>query len=135
MEKEIGVYIHIPFCKAKCYYCDFVSFAGRNELIKDYVTALLQEIKSADLIKYRIKTLYIGGGTPSYIDSKYISRIIEELKPNLEVDAEITIEVNPGVVTEEKLKNYVDARINRISIGLQSTKNELLKEIRKNTYI
>lgn len=135
MEKEIGVYIHIPFCKAKCYYCDFVSFAGRNELIKDYVTALLQEIKSADLSKYRIKTLYIGGGTPSYIDSKYISRIIEELKPNLEVDAEITIEVNPGVVTEEKLKNYVDARINRISIGLQSTKNELLKEIRKNTYI
>lgn len=133
--KEIGVYIHIPFCKAKCYYCDFVSFADRNELIKDYVTALLQEIKNADLSKYRIKTLYIGGGTPSVIDSKYISRIIEELKPNLEVDAEITIEVNPGTITEEKLKNYVDARINRISIGLQSTKNELLKEIRKNTYI
>lgn len=133
--KEIGVYIHIPFCKAKCYYCDFVSFAGQNELTRDYVTALLQEIKSTDLSKYRIKTLYIGGGTPSVIESKYISRIIEELKPNLEVDAEITIEVNPGTITEEKLKDYVDARINRISIGLQSTKNELLKEIRKNTYI
>lgn len=133
--KEIGVYIHIPFCKAKCYYCDFVSFADQNELTRDYVTALVREIKSTDLSKYRIKTLYIGGGTPSVIESKYISRIIEELKPNLEVDAEITIEVNPGTITEEKLKDYVDARINRISIGLQSTKNELLKEIRKNTYI
>lgn len=131
--KEIGIYIHIPFCKAKCYYCDFVSFADQNDLIEEYINALVQEIKNANLSRYIIKTVYIGGGTPSAIDSKYISRIIEELKPNLDTDAEITIEVNPGTVSEEKLINYINSGINRLSIGLQSTKNELLKEIRKNT--
>lgn len=133
MKKEIGVYIHIPFCKSKCYYCDFISFADKNELIQEYINAVIQEIQNANLEKYSIKTVYIGGGTPSVIDSKYIVKILEVLKPDITVDVETTIEVNPGTVSEKKLKDYVNAGINRISIGLQSTKNELLREIRKNT--
>ena len=133
MKKEIGVYIHIPFCKSKCYYCDFISFADKNDLIEEYIKAVIQEIQNANLGKYSINTVYIGGGTPSVIDSKYIFKILEVLKSDITVDAEITIEINPGTVSEEKLKDYINAGINRISIGLQSTKNELLKEIRKNT--
>lgn len=133
MKKEIGVYIHIPFCKSKCYYCDFISFADKNELIQEYINAVIQEIQNANLEKYSIKTVYIGGGTPSVIDSKYIVKILEVLKPDITVDVETTIEVNPGTVTEKKLRDYINAGINRISIGLQSTKNELLREIRKNT--
>ena len=114
--KEIGVYIHIPFCKQKCLYCDFVSFANKQELQKDYIQALKKEIQNWKNDAYKIKTIYIGGGTPSYIDSNYISEII-----NLVGNApSITIELNPGTVTKEKLLVYKNAGINRLSIGLQS---------------
>ena len=123
--KEIGVYIHIPFCKRKCLYCDFVSFANKQELQKDYIQALKKEIQNWKNDAYKIKTIYIGGGTPSYIDSNYISEII-----NLVGNApSITIELNPGTVTKEKLLVYKNAGINRLSIGLQSTNDTLLKQI------
>ena len=123
--KEIGVYIHIPFCKRKCLYCDFVSFANKQELQKDYIQALKKEIQNWKNDAYKIKTIYIGGGTPSYIDSNYISEII-----NLVGNApSITIELNPGTVTKEKLLVYKNAGINRLSIGLQSTNDRLLKQI------
>ena len=123
--KEIGVYIHIPFCKQKCLYCDFVSFANKQELQKDYIQALKKEIQNWKNDAYKIKTIYIGGGTPSYIDSNYISEII-----NLVGNApSITIELNPGTVTKEKLLVYKNAGINRLSIGLQSTNDTLLKQI------
>lgn len=123
--KEIGVYIHIPFCKQKCLYCDFVSFANKQELQKDYIQALKKEIQNWKNNAYKIKTIYIGGGTPSYIDSNYISEII-----NLVGNApSITIELNPGTVTEQKLLDYKNAGINRLSIGLQSTNDNLLKQI------
>ena len=123
--KEIGVYIHIPFCKQKCLYCDFVSFANKQELQKDYIQALKKEIQNWKNNAYKIKTIYIGGGTPSYIDSNYISEII-----NLVGNApSITIELNPGTVTKEKLLVYKNAGINRLSIGLQSTNDTLLKQI------
>lgn len=133
MNKEIGIYIHIPFCKSKCYYCDFVSFANKESLQEEYVEAVIKEIKHIDLSKYSINTIYIGGGTPSILDSKYITQIINEINgvgasiahPN----AEITIEVNPGTVDREKLQDYKEAGINRLSIGLQSTADNLLKEI------
>lgn len=123
--KEIGVYIHIPFCKQKCLYCDFVSFANKQELQKDYIQALKKEIQNWKNDAYKIKTIYIGGGTPSYIDSKYISEIIK-LVGNA---PSITIELNPGTVTKEKLLVYKNAGINRLSIGLQSTNDTLLKQI------
>lgn len=128
MKKNIGLYIHIPFCMSKCYYCDFVSFANKNELIESYVNAVIKEIKHADLSRYNISTVYIGGGTPSIIDSKYIVKILNEIKQYLD-NAEITIEVNPGTVNNEKLADYKNIGINRLSIGLQSTENSLLKQI------
>ncbi len=127
--KEIGVYVHIPFCKQKCYYCDFISYCNKDNLIEDYVKAVKKEIRMQN-IQSQITTVYIGGGTPSYIDSKYIVEIIDEIKKkNLSKRPEITIEVNPGTVTKEKLKDYKKCGINRLSIGLQSAQDEILKEI------
>ena len=147
--KQIGLYIHIPFGKQKCSYCDFCSYANKESFIKRYIQCVLKEIIEVgnnnkidfengkdDL--FLVKTIYIGGGTPSLIDSKYIVQIIEDIKLNFEIDekAEITIEVNPGTVTLEKLEDYKRAGINRLSIGLQSTHEHLLKEIgRIHTYL
>lgn len=127
--KEIGIYVHIPFCKRKCEYCDFISYSNKNSKIEEYIEAVKKEIE-LQKIKPEITTIYIGGGTPSYIDSKYIKEIMTEIqKKNVSKNAEITIEVNPGTVTLEKLKDYKEARINRLSIGLQSAQDELLKQI------
>lgn len=147
--KQIGLYIHIPFCKQKCSYCDFCSYANKESFIKRYIQCVLKEIievENNNKIDFEngkddlflVKTIYIGGGTPSLIDSKYIVQIIEDIKLNFEIDekAEITIEVNPGTVTLEKLEDYKRAGINRLSIGLQSTHEHLLKEIgRIHTYL
>ena len=144
--RELGIYIHIPFCQHKCDYCDFISFSNKQDFIENYVEAVKKEInnyfKDKTLLEtYTITTIYIGGGTPSYIDSKYICEIMEVLENNLKQnkvkleDMEITIEVNPGTVNKEKLEQYRKAKINRLSIGLQSTNNEMLKQIgRIHTY-
>lgn len=131
MENNVGIYVHIPFCKHKCYYCDFISYCNKDNLIKQYIKAILKEIKK-NKINQKIDTIYIGGGTPSYIDSKYIVQIVEEIKKNFDVlkEAEITIEVNPGTITNiEKLQQYRECGINRLSIGLQSVNDDLLKEL------
>ena len=129
VNKEIGIYVHIPFCKRKCYYCDFISYSNKDSKIEEYIEVVKKEIQ-LQKIKSTITTVYIGGGTPSYIESKYIKEIMNEInQKNLSKDAEITIEVNPGTVTLEKLKDYKEAGINRLSIGLQSAQNELLKQI------
>lgn len=129
--KELGIYVHIPFCKRKCAYCDFISFSGKARLIEKYVEALKREINKCKIGKedYMVKTIYFGGGTPSFIESKYIVEILEVIKEkfNISKNAEITIEINPGTVTEEKLKDYYEVGINRISFGLQSTNSQLLK--------
>ena len=128
-KNKIGIYVHIPFCKKKCDYCDFISYCGKDDLIEKYVDSIKKEIEHVK-IKSEITTIYIGGGTPSYIDSKFIVQILEKIKEkNVAQDAEITIEVNPGTVTQEKLQDYIDCGINRISIGLQTTNDELLKQI------
>ena len=138
-DTELGIYVHIPFCKKKCDYCDFVSFCGMDEIIEQYIQCLINEIENkAKQFKDRnVKTIYFGGGTPSYIESKYITRVLENISKNFKVnlDAEITIEANPGTVTKEKIESYKKAGINRISIGLQTTSDALLKEIgRIHTY-
>ncbi len=133
--KELGIYIHIPFCKQKCYYCDFVSFSNKEGYIEKYIETVKREIDSYDLSKYNITTIYIGGGTPSRIPSEKIQEILEKIKQKISEnqtrwkDIEITIELNPGTVDEEKIKKYKEIGINRLSIGLQSTNNKLLKEI------
>ena len=138
--KELGIYIHIPFCQHKCDYCDFISFSNKQNMAKNYVEAVKKEINSyfqnkAFLDNYNITTIYIGGGTPSFIDSGYIVEIMNLLEMKLIrnqtkfEDMEITIEVNPGTVNQKKLENYKKAKINRLSIGLQSANNRILKEI------
>ena len=136
--KNLGIYIHIPFCVKKCDYCDFISYCNKNNFTEAYIKKLKEEITSNlnNNNNYIIKTIYIGGGTPSFIDSKYIVEILNIIKEkyNLE-NAEVTIEVNPGTVTENKLLDYKNVGINRLSIGLQETNNELLKQIgRIHTY-
>lgn len=141
MLNELGIYIHIPFCKQKCYYCDFVSYSNKCNEVKEYIESLKKEIKEFDFSNYKVTSIYIGGGTPSYIDSIYIVEILSELKEKLKCnliefkDIEITIEVNPGTVDTKKLNDYKKLGINRLSIGLQSTKNDILKKIgRIHTY-
>ena len=127
--KEVGVYVHIPFCKQKCYYCDFVSYCQKDSIIEKYINAVKKEIRLQN-IQAPITTIYIGGGTPSYIESDYIREIIGEIKKKDVIEKpEITIEVNPGTVTIDKLRIYRSCGINRLSIGLQTTNDELLKQI------
>ncbi len=133
MNNEIGVYVHIPFCLRKCYYCDFASYENMEKLIEPYINALCDEIlKNSEILsQYKITTIYIGGGTPSYIDAKYIKQILDTLMlfTDKEFLKEVTIELNPNSVTKEKLEIYKNAGVNRLSIGLQSIYNDILKII------
>lgn len=133
MNKKIEIYIHIPFCVKKCAYCDFLSCPADDETKERYVQALCREIEwSKDCLKeYLVDTVFIGGGTPSILEEKYIGQILETLRNAARVsdDSEITIECNPGTLTMEKLEAYKDAGINRISLGLQSANDKELKTI------
>lgn len=138
-KKELELYIHIPFCIKKCQYCDFLSAPSSKEERQEYVTSLCRQIRSyGELAKaYHVISIFIGGGTPSILETAQIQRISEAVRDTFMIDqgAEITIEVNPGTVTEEKLAGFQRAGINRLSIGLQSTNNEELKRLgRIHTY-
>ena len=131
--KEIGIYVHIPFCKQKCIYCDFISFSNKFNKVEEYINKLRQEIeiKASKIGKSEIliNTIYIGGGTPSIISKEYIGQIIDSINKhfNIKQQVEITIEVNPGTVDKEKLEYYKKLGINRLSIGLQNTSDYILK--------
>nr|WP_038069034.1 MULTISPECIES: radical SAM family heme chaperone HemW [Thermoanaerobacterium] len=127
-----GIYVHIPFCKRKCYYCDFNSYANMEDSFFSFKKAIIKEIKTRkEELKDIYTSVYIGGGTPNVLPPIYIEEILGEIYENysLSKDAEITIELNPGLIDEEKLKLYKKAGVNRISIGLQSWQNDLLKAI------
>lgn len=143
-KKPLGIYVHIPFCVKKCLYCDFVSVprvsrddGSFNGLSDSYVGALLIEIDNyrekyrCRDTEYEVKTVYIGGGTPSVLAPVCIVKILEQIKESfvIDEDAEITIEVNPGTVDINKLKAYREAGINRLSIGLQSANDNELKAL------
>lgn len=129
-KKELELYIHIPFCVKKCDYCDFLSFPADNRTQRRYVDAVQKEIiyYGALYSDRKITTIFIGGGTPSWLDEEEIVRILHTVREAFAVehDAEITIECNPGTATAHKLVRYREAGINRISIGLQSAHNEEL---------
>lgn len=131
LKKELELYIHIPFCVKKCAYCDFLSGTAGAEEIARYIVALCKEINQYGYMKkqYEVTTIFIGGGTPSILEPEQIARIMASLKAQffIRTDAEITIEVNPGTITREKVLSYRTEGINRISIGLQSVNNEELK--------
>lgn len=131
MKKDLGLYIHIPFCVKKCAYCDFLSWKGSGEEREAYVQALEKEISSySEFAKdYRVSTVFFGGGTPSVLEGEQTERILKKIRDTFRVekDAEITLEMNPGTSQKEKLLLYRELGINRLSIGLQSVKNENLK--------
>ena len=131
--EDIGIYIHIPFCKAKCYYCDFTSFAGKENVIDKYIDNLIKEL---DIYKDKLRdksvySIFIGGGTPSHIDERHIVRIIGFIKKNFNVKdlEELTIEINPGTLDLGKAEAYRDVGINRASMGVQTLNSNHLKKI------
>lgn len=132
---EIGVYVHIPFCVRKCYYCDFISYSNKFEMQEKYIKKLIKEIEdNKDLLKNNeITTIYIGGGTPSSLKPELIKNVLDKICEVANIKnkekVEITIEVNPGTVTKNNLQLYKNCGINRLSIGLQSTNDKLLNEI------
>ncbi len=132
-KKELSIYIHIPFCKRKCLYCDFLSSPCTREERDYYVKALLYEIKkeASAYRDFEVVTIFLGGGTPSLLTGGQVKAILNTVRRYYQVsnDAEITIEVNPGTVTPQKLYMYKEAKINRISIGLQSCQDDELKAL------
>lgn len=138
--KDLSIYLHIPFCKEKCFYCDFLSFRGKENYFEKYKIALIKEIENfafKNKNKYKVKTIFFGGGTPSIVPIGYIGDIMEKIYSLfcIDDDVETTIEANPGTLSYEKIKHFKDSKINRISMGLQTDNNELLKKIgRIHTY-
>ena len=133
MEKNLGVYIHIPFCAGKCAYCDFYSLAGHEKLMPAYQHALLYHIKeyAPQLDGYLTDTIYFGGGTPSYYGCERLISIFNAIKKygHVLLDAEVTAEVNPDSITKSDLVRMHRAGFNRLSIGVQSANDALLKSL------
>lgn len=122
-----SLYVHIPFCKSKCRYCDFTSIRYDESIAARYVDALRAELrlKASD----KLNTLYIGGGTPTIIPNKSIKKIFSSVSEFAELskDAEVTCEANPGSIDEEKITTLLDSGVNRLSIGVQSFDHDLLE--------
>ncbi|WP_422486304.1 radical SAM family heme chaperone HemW [Gudongella sp. DL1XJH-153] len=131
--KQIGLYIHIPFCEKKCHYCDFTSVPANRELIKKYEKYLIKEllIQAEKYGNHTISTIFIGGGTPSILDEKSIGNILRSIRESFAInpDAEISMEINPGTLTYEKAMGYKKAGINRVSMGIQSMNDNTLRLI------
>ena len=131
--KPLAIYIHIPFCARKCAYCDFASFAGREDAWEDYFAALHAEMDAwADRLRaYEARSIFFGGGTPSLVPAAYIQGALDHLRRLLPfaADCEITLEANPGTLTAAKLEAYRCAGVNRLSIGVQSFDADLLRNL------
>lgn len=130
MEKDLSIYIHIPFCERKCNYCAFASFCESGDVIDEYLETLCDEIRRRKCSR-PVKTIYIGGGTPSILSVEQIKKVVDCLYENFDIydNAEFTIEANPNSITEEKLLAWKALRVNRVSIGVQSLKDKSLKKI------
>ena len=138
-QKPLGIYVHVPFCLKKCYYCDFLSVPAKEREIEQYFRALKKEIFAYRKLAfgYSVRSIFLGGGTPTLPLKKYVVQVLEEIRKVFFVEegAEITIECNPETVDLEKLRIYREAGVNRISFGLQSVDNRELKELgRVHTY-
>ena len=133
MREKLSLYIHIPFCVKKCLYCDFPSWQGCESYFEDYTESLLNEIKNGERIysDYDISTIFIGGGTPTVLSPKLLGKITDAVleRYNVESNAEITSEANPGTVDCYKLKEMKAMGINRLSFGVQAWQNNILKAL------
>ncbi len=132
-DEPISLYVHIPFCETKCPYCDFNTYSAIEPLMPAYIAALHAEISlwGKLLDAPRVHTVFFGGGTPSYLPSADIRRTMEIIRAtfNLAPDAEVTLEANPGDFSDSKLDEYLDCGISRLSIGVQSFDDNLLKTL------
>ena len=131
---DLGLYVHIPFCHTKCTYCDFNTYSGIENLILDFQTAICSEIKFWQSEKpYLLSSIFIGGGTPSYLDINILEKIISTIKNTFIITdkAEITLEINPEDVTDEKSSSWKNIGINRCSVGIQSLQDNELKIINR----
>lgn len=137
--KKLEIYIHIPFCVRKCGYCDFLSAPADGETMEKYVYALEQELRgrAEEYRDYQVSTVFIGGGTPSALGPELMERILETMSACYRIlpEAEITMEANPGTVDDKALVQYHRAGVNRLSLGLQSSWDEELEGIGKNSYL
>ncbi len=128
-----GIYIHIPFCKSKCSYCDFASFPDKLGFAESYMACVYREMsfRKEELKDYVFDTVYIGGGTPSVVDENYIGMLVAACKRNFNIakNAEITIEMNPGTVSAGKIDFYKKVGINRFSVGLQTAIDSQLLDL------
>jgi len=129
--RGIGLYIHIPFCQTKCSYCDFNTYAGINSLIPTHVRVLSKEIEMwAEILGHpKVSTIFFGGGTPSLLSPDQLGAIIDTVQRNFASDCvnEITVEVNPDDVTEERMEGFLQVGVTRVSLGIQSLDDSLLK--------
>ncbi|SFR68711.1 radical SAM family heme chaperone HemW [Anaeromicropila populeti] len=135
-KRELSIYIHIPFCVKKCNYCDFLSFAASDSQQERYVNMLQKQIISQGQVmsQYKIRSIFIGGGTPSILKADQVDRIMEAVNKACQYrdsfqqnEPEVTIEANPGTLTKEKLRVYKELGINRLSMGLQSASDQELQ--------
>ncbi|WP_455576999.1 radical SAM family heme chaperone HemW [Anaerosinus sp.] len=130
---QLGLYLHIPFCQQKCFYCDFPSYANKEGLQDEYITALSSEIalQGGLLSAYSINTVYIGGGTPTVLPIHLLTNLIQTIQKKFKLtnDVEFTIEVNPQTINREGLYRLYEFGVNRISFGVQSFQDPLLKRI------
>lgn len=129
-----GIYVHIPYCKVKCHYCDF-HFSTNQSNNLDMLSAIGRELnlRSDYLGKQLVSTIYFGGGTPSAVGAKYLDKIIQKIRENFHVsnDCEITVECNPDDLTKESLQDLENIGVNRLSIGIQSFDDEVLKSMNR----
>lgn len=133
-ERRLGLYLHIPFCKAKCAYCDFYSLPHREEKMDDYVAALIRHLEEVapQAEHHTVDTVYFGGGTPSYLGEKRLIKLLQTVKKryHLAKDAEVTLEANPDSAGDVKMLRHLrHAGFNRISLGVQTDDDALLREI------
>ena len=132
-KKELELYIHIPFCVRKCSYCDFLSAPATEQTREAYMAALFAEIggRAKDYSDRTVTSIFIGGGTPSLLSGEQIGQLMDRIREQFAMaqDAEITMEVNSGTASAEKLRNFYTAGINRLSIGMQSAQAEELKNL------
>lgn len=130
---KLGLYVHIPFCVQKCHYCDFPSFANAWDLRKDYLAALFQEMSEQGpfFANYEVDTIYMGGGTPTALNDEELWQICKKVKEsfNLAKDVEWSVEGNPGTLSQAKLKALRESGVNRLSLGVQTLKEPLLRKL------
>ncbi len=131
MKKNIGIYVHVPFCVKKCNYCDFYSVTWNEEKELNFINSILNEIRSYKNLEYNVDTIFFGGGTPTIVKPSNLGLIINEIKNTFTLDenCEISTEANPNTLTSENLVEYKQIGINRLSIGIQSLNDEILKKI------